>query len=99
MYGHGSSVSSKSPDKQLIPCKNKINNTSDTQIKGKESIQELDNPSKTSKQDSIPDVENKSDKTPAPFKNKEDYIGDTNEKICGSDNYTSATDGYVRKLV
>ena len=95
MYGHGSSVSSKSPDKQLIPCKNKINDTSDTQIKGKESIQELDNPSKSSKQDSIPDVEKKK---PPPFKNKEDYIGDNNEKTRGPDDSPSETDVCVSNL-
>ena len=37
-------------------------------------------------------------KTPPPFKNKEDYIGDTNEKTCGSDDSPSATDGCVRNL-
>ena len=40
----------------------------------------------------------KSKKTPASFKNKEDYIGDTNEKTRGSDNFPSETDGYVRNL-
>ena len=51
------------------------------------------------KQDSISDVEKHNKKTPPPFKNKEYYIGDTNEKTRGYDDYTSATDGYVRKLV
>ena len=58
MSGHGSIVSGESPDKQRIPCKNKINNTSYTSIKGKESVQVLDNPNKMAKEDSIPDVEN-----------------------------------------
>ena len=58
MSGHGASVSSESLDKQRIPRKNKINNTSDTHIKGKYNIQEIDNPSKREKEDSIPDVEN-----------------------------------------
>ena len=35
MSGHGASVSSESPDKQRIHCKNKMNNNSDTSIKGK----------------------------------------------------------------
>ena len=56
--------------KKLIPRKNKINNTSETSIKGKESIQVPDKPSKRSKEDSIPNVEKKI--TPPPFKNKED---------------------------
>ena len=33
-----------------------------------------------------------------PFKNKEDYIGDTNEKTSGSDDSPSETDGCVRNL-
>ena len=57
MYGHGASVSSESPNKQYITCKNKINNNSDTSIKGKESIQVPDNPSKMLKEYGIPDVE------------------------------------------
>ena len=35
MSGHGDIVSSVTPDKQRIPCKNKINKTSDTSITGK----------------------------------------------------------------
>ena len=37
-------------------------------------------------------------KTPPPFKNKEDYIGDTNEKTRESDDSTSVTDGCVKNL-
>ena len=47
MSVHGESVSSVTPDKQRIPRKNKRKKTSDTFIKGKESIQEPDNPSKS----------------------------------------------------
>ena len=43
MSVHGESVSSVTPDKQRIPRKNKRKKTSDTLIKGKESIQEPDN--------------------------------------------------------
>ena len=39
-----------------------------------------------------------SKKSPPPFKNKEDYIGDTNQKTRGSDNYPSATGGSERNL-
>ena len=78
MSGHRESLSSVTPDKQHIHRKNKINKTSDTLIKGKESIQKPDNPSKRAKEASIPDVEKMSKKTPPPLKNKEDYIGDTN---------------------
>ena len=37
-------------------------------------------------------------KTPAPFKNKEDFIVNTNEKTCGYDDYPSETDGCTRNL-
>ena len=37
-------------------------------------------------------------KTPAPFKNKENYIGDTNEKTRGSDDYPSETDGCTSNM-
>ena len=40
----------------------KIRKTSDTSIKGIEIIQELDNPIKRAKQDSIPDVEKNKNK-------------------------------------
>ena len=95
MSGHGASVPKESPDKQRIPRKNKINNTLDTSIKGKESIQETWNPSKMEKEDSIPDIEKK---TPPLFQNKEDYIGDNNEKTRESDDSTSETDVYARNL-
>ena len=35
MSGHGESVSIVTPDKKLINCRNKINKTSETLIKGK----------------------------------------------------------------
>ena len=57
MSVHGSSVSSESQDKQRIPRNNKIKNTLDTSIKGKEIIQEQYNPSKRAREDSIHDVE------------------------------------------
>ena len=56
MSGHVKIVSSVAPDKQRIPSKNKIKKTSYTSIKGKESIQEPENPSKRSKEDSIHDA-------------------------------------------
>ena len=37
-------------------------------------------------------------KKPPPFKNKEDYIGDTNEKTRGSYDYPSETDDCAIKL-
>ena len=37
-------------------------------------------------------------KTPPPFKNKEDYIGDTNEKTHESDDSPSKTDGCASNL-
>ena len=62
MSGHGASVSGESPDKQRIPRKNKIRRTLDTSIKGKEIIQVPDNPSKSAKEDNIPDVEKNNQK-------------------------------------
>ena len=51
------------------------------------------------KEGSITDIEkNNNEKTPPLFKNKGDYIGDTNEKTRGSDDSPSETDGYVRNL-
>ena len=37
-------------------------------------------------------------KTPSPLKNKQDYIGVTNEKTRGSDDYPSDTDGCAINL-
>ena len=54
----GASVTNVSPGKQHISCKDKRNKTSETLIKGKESIQQPDNPSKRAKEDSIPDEKN-----------------------------------------
>ena len=99
MSRHGESVPSVTPDKQRIPRKNRRKKTSDTPIKEKGSIQEQDSPNKRAKEDGITDVENIQIRTPAPFKNKEDYIGDTNEKTRGSDDSPSETDGYARNLV
>ena len=70
----------------------------DTLIKGKKSIQLLDKPIKRAKEDSIPDAKKPIKKAPLTFKNKEDYIGDTNEKMHGSDDSTSETDGFVRNM-
>ena len=58
MSGNGASVTSEFPDKQRINRKNKIKKTLDTLIKGKESIQEPENPGRREKEDSIPDEEN-----------------------------------------
>ena len=67
-------------------------------IKGRENIQEPDNSSKRSKEDSITNEEKHNLKTPPQSKNKEDYIGDNNEKTRESDDSTSETDVYARKL-
>ena len=69
MYVHGESLSIVAPDKQRIPRKNNIKKTSDTPIKGIESIQVPYKPSKRAKQDSIRDAENNNNnnKTPTPF--------------------------------
>ena len=40
---------------------------------------------------------NKKQKIP-PFKNREDYIGDTKEKTRGSDDSPSETNGFARNL-
>ena len=57
MSRYGEILTSVTPDKQRIPRKNKRKKTPYTYIKGKEVIQEPDNPSKRAKDDSIPDVE------------------------------------------
>ena len=57
MSGPGSSVTTESPDKQRIPCKYKRKKTSKFFIKGKEIIQEPNNPSKREKENSITDEE------------------------------------------
>ena len=99
MSGPGSNVSSESPDKQCINCKNERKKTLDNSIKEKESIQELDNPSRREKDDSIPDVEkNNLKKTPPLFENKEDYIVDTNYKTRVSNYSPSETGGCVSNL-
>ena len=51
----GESITTVSPDKQCIPHKYKKKKNSETLIKGKEIIQEPDNPSKREKEDSITD--------------------------------------------
>ena len=49
-------------------------------IKVKESIQEPDNPRERAEEDSITDEKNIKKQKPSQFKDKEDYIGGTNEK-------------------
>ena len=51
----GASVMIVSPDKQRFPCKIKRKKILETLIKGRESIQEPDNPSKRAKEDIITD--------------------------------------------
>ena len=90
MPGPGASVTTESLDKQSIPRNYKGNKTSETLIKWKESIQEPDNPSKREKWDSIPHEEQHNQKkTQPPFKNKEDYIGDTNDNTRDSNDSPS----------
>ena len=43
-------------------------------------------------------MQKKHRKTPPPFKNEEDYIGDTNEKTYGSNISPSETDGCARNM-
>ena len=63
----------------------------------KEIIQEAYNPSKGGKVDSIINFfKHNNNKTPPPFKNKQDCIGGTNEKKRESDNSPSDTDGSAR---
>ena len=49
MYVHRANIPGDSPEKQRIPCKNKIKNTSDTSINRKKSIQVPENQSKREK--------------------------------------------------
>ena len=63
MSGHGECVSSVTPYTQRIPRKNKRKKTSENLNKENDIIQELDNPSKRAKEDSIPDVEKQKNTT------------------------------------
>ena len=91
----GAIITTVSADKESIPCKIKRNKISKTLIKGKESIQEPNKPSKRTKKDSIIDEKKE---TPPPFKNKVDYIDGTNEKTCESNDSPSYTDGFAKNL-
>ena len=64
----------------------------------KEGIQKPDKPSKKARVDSIIDEKNIIIKTPPPCKNKQDYVGGTNDKTCQSDDSPSDTDGCERNL-
>ena len=55
MLGPGASVTTESPNKKRIPCKDKREKTLETLIRVKESIQEPDNPIKWAIEDIIPD--------------------------------------------
>ena len=67
-------------------------------ITGNEITQEPDNPSKKSKVDSSIDEKNIIKKTLPPYKNKQDYVGGTNDKTRESDDSPSDTDGCARNL-
>ena len=67
-------------------------------ITGNDSIQEPDNPSKKEKIDGSIDENNNNLKTPPPYKNKQDYVGGTNDKTRESDDSPSDTDGCARNL-
>ena len=74
MYGHEESLSSVTPDQQRMPCKNKIEKTSDTLIMIKYPIQEPVKPRKRAEEDTIPDVEKISPKNKPPlFQYKVDF--------------------------
>ena len=73
MSRHVASITTVSPDKELIPRKIKGKKISENLIKGKEIIQEPDNPSKRAKEDSSIDEKNIIQKRTSPtFKNKVD---------------------------
>ena len=58
MSRHEASITTVSLDKERIPCKIKRKRIPKTLIKGKESIQEPDNPSKMENEDSTIDEKN-----------------------------------------
>ena len=64
--------------------KNKVFRNQTTQVKWQKKIVYL--------------MQGKLVKKPPPFKNNEDYIGDTNEKTYGSDDSPSESDVYARNL-
>ena len=95
----GTSITTVSPDKERIPHNIKRNKISETLIKGRDSIQVPENPSKRIKDDSIIDEnDNNPKKTAPPFKNKVDYSAGTNEKTCESDDFPSDNDGCAINL-
>ena len=91
LSGHGESLSSLTPYKQRIPLNNKRKKTSDTSIKENKLFKNHTTQVKQQKRIVYLMQKNKI-KTPPPFKNKENYIGDTNEKNRRSDDSPSETD-------
>ena len=68
-------------------------------ITGKVIIQKPENSSKKAKVDTIIDGKKHYLKiTPPPCKNKQDYVGGTNDNTRESDDYPSDTDGCARNL-
>ena len=98
MPGHKESVSSETPYKQHIPRKNKRKKTPYTLITRKEILKNWTTQVKGKKRIIYLMQKKNQIKTPAPFKNLEDYIGDTDKKTRSSNDFPSETDGCAKNL-
>ena len=98
MSGQVESLASVIPDKPRIPRRNKRKKTTSSLVLRKEPIRDTVNPRKISHGDTLIDTEKGSQhKTPRPFKNKEDYEGDTDENNCYNYDSQTGDDDCVKK--
>ena len=93
MSVHGASITTVSPDRDRIPREIKKKKISEILITGNKITQEPDNPSKKAEVDSSIDEKKHNKKKPPPYKNKQDFVGGTNDKTREYDDYPSDTDG------
>ena len=88
LFEHGESLSGVTPYQQFIPRKNKRKKTPAILVLRKEPIRDTVNLRKISQEDTVIYPEKGSQhKTSRPFRNKEDYEGDTNEKNSYTNDY------------
>ena len=99
MSGQGESLSSVTPDQELIPSQEWKKRTPASLVLRKELILDTFNPRKISQEDTIIDLEKGSQhKTSRPFWNKEYYEGDTDKNNLYTNDSQTVNDDFVRKL-
>ena len=105
MSVHRASITTVLPDRYHIPQKNLTKILSEISITGNDSTQEPDNTSKKTKVDSsidekrpIDEIETNLKLTPPTYKNKQDYVGVTNDNTREFDGYPCDTDCCARNL-